>query len=220
MIHGRSSSSTVFASLALSLEKFNHSLLMYDLPSHGTSPTATWGEGQHVDHLVGSLKAFLEYWNIGEERPCVLIGHAEGAFIVRSNFVLFLHVYVLVLSRRKLNHEQVTSFAASFPLWTSELILINPILPPLSAEDESRLRLYRTLASERSPFELAKSVVNISISLGPGEEEAEGILKEKVLSMIASALPPTNQGFLDMCKVRRPHLMLLYDIDINQHWNR
>lgn len=85
LLHGLAANQTLFSGLTPALAQQRRSVLSLDWEGHGRTPLAeaTASERPSISQYVDLLRSFLLYHHIDEDRPCVLVAHAEGAFIVR-----------------------------------------------------------------------------------------------------------------------------------------
>ncbi|KAM0755666.1 alpha/beta-hydrolase [Meredithblackwellia eburnea MCA 4105] len=83
-LHGLTSNALVFAPMCETLSHQRRTTIHFDWPGFGKSPPPAEkhvGTGR-VESYVKLLRAFLLHLNLDDDRPVVLIGHGEGAFLV------------------------------------------------------------------------------------------------------------------------------------------
>ena len=86
-------------------------------------------------------------------------------------------------------------FIAAYPDLISSLILVCPVLPPMTDRGTHTFSLLQTLAREKGPHALLVSLMNLSTT----DEEKE--LRSKVGLMLGSSIAPSTEGFLGLCDV-------------------
>ncbi|KAK4705758.1 hypothetical protein P7C70_g457, partial [Phenoliferia sp. Uapishka_3] len=176
-IHGLVANATLFTALTPYLARDRRSVLTFDWEGFGGSPLSPSTINETVDGVseyVEDLRGYLLANEINEDRPGVLVGHGEGAYIA-------------------------IVFAATFPDYVSSLILLSPILPPHTPASHNVLQLYQTLARERTPADFAAGLARLV-----SQNEVEGVqvaVKSMLMGEFGGQGPTETRGFQRMCKV-------------------
>ncbi|KAI5479239.1 hypothetical protein MNV49_003933 [Pseudohyphozyma bogoriensis] len=178
LLHGLGSSSALLSPLGQALGEKNHSVLAFDWEGCGATPFSFDGgaggtASTALDRQLDILRAFLLFFNINEDRPCTLLGHAEGAYLALS-------------------------FTEAYPEFISSLVLLCPVLPPAATRGLNKYTLYQRLAHEKSADELAKAFVRLTIPDSVPEFEDK---RSWIGEAIVKNFPDSTYGFLQMCHV-------------------